>query len=262
VIEPLELGPQNLLQIGWEAILGSAFRHGSERPLYADHLAALIGNYGDTLTPEVLIDEIGRGKEFGRVRNGLINQLLPLCGLVRQGAEPRGDLLQGCPVFYLLECRHAPESFLLGLLVAVMHALTQPLGRPQDETMLWLFCDELSKLMDLPVVGKLLLAMAKELRHRKVSLCLGGQTASNLPADFLGLVSVLFLMHLSSQAGFRPLRELEYFRHVSYEQVVALLRGQALVGAVHSSDPLWRQVAQWLWLRPTFIDAGGESLTL
>ena len=49
---------------------------------------------------------------------------------------------------------------------------------------------------------------------------------------------------------------------MSYERVRTLLKGQALVGAVNSTDPLWREVAQWLWLRPTFIDAGGESLTL
>jgi len=128
--------------------------------------------------------------------------------------------------------------------------------------MLWLFCDELSKLVELPVVGRLLLAMAKELRHRLVSLFLGGQTASHLPSDLLGLVSVFFLFHLSSAADFRPLQELEYFRRVSYEQVRTLQKGEALVGAVHSTDPLWREAAQWLWLRPTFIDAGGESLTL
>ena len=148
------------------------------------------------------------------------------------------------------------------LLVAVMHGLAGSVSRPEEENMLWLFCDELSKLMELPVVGRLLLAMAKELRHRLVSLFLGGQTASNLPADLLGLVSVFFLFHLSSAAGYRPLQELEYFRNVSYEQVRALLRGQALVGAVHSTDPIVREVAQWMWLRPAFIDAGGESLTI
>src|SRR5579872_3582226 len=78
--------------------------------------------------------------------------------------------------------------------------------------------DKLSKLMDLPVVGKLLLAMAKELRHRKVSLFLAGQTARNLPSDLLGLVSVLFLFHLSSAADFRPLQELEYCRDVTFDQ--------------------------------------------
>ena len=107
----------------------------------------------------------------------------------------------------------------------------------------------------------LLKTMGQELRHRKVSLYLGGQRSSNLTSDLLSQVSMLFCFHLASKAEFDKLRELGFFRHISYDQVTRLAKRYALVGAVESTEPLLQQMVQKFWIRPTLIDAGGETLT-
>lgn len=260
-IHPIELGPQNLAQAGYEAILGSSLSKLSDRPRYSDFLAGVIGEHGESLTPKALYAIVESSGLFPSVKASLLQQLRPLIPLCRVGADVRHDFYNPWPVFYLLESPYVSQSFLLGLLVALMNALSMPSSDPRLDVMIWLLCDELSKLIELPALARLLFLFGQEIRQRKTSLCLAGQRSTNLPRGLLGVASGVFQFAPNSAPEFEPLRDLHWFKNLDVRSLLKLPTGQAHAAFRDASDPSWSDHAQWLWLRDTVIDPGGKTLT-
>ena len=256
-VHPAEVG-----NLGYRSILSYAIGGlggATARPGWVTKVEALITDLGDQATAAKLLKEITPMKDIDpRSRGPLLSQLQHMKNLIVAGARLSDHMQARRPLFVLLEARYLSPDVVLPYQVVLLHALTQRFG---DDPFRWIFLDEISKLMEHPVIAAYILKLAQELRHRPVSLVMNGQRVSNLPPALLGLASVCALFHIDSPWEFKKLQEYNaLFRDVSFDEARALSTGQCLIGAAQASHPLYSERARVMAYRPTLTWAGGETL--
>ena len=256
-VHPAEVGNLGYRSLFAYAIggLGSA----APKATWVGRLESLITDLGDQATPARLLREIAKIKSIDpRPRDALNAQLRQLVKLIVPTRRLSDHLKTQRPVFVLLETRYRSPDVVLPYQVVLLHAFTQRFG---DDPFRWILIDEVSKLMEHPVIAAYILKLAQELRHRPVSLVMNGQRVSNLPPALFGLASVCALFHIDSPWEFKKLQEqCALFRDVSFEEARALTTGQCLLGAVRATHPAYEQRARPMAFRPTLTCAGGETL--
>jgi hypothetical protein len=142
-----------------------------------------------------------------------------------------------------------------------MNALSRPLRSGLDPHR-WIFLDELNIHLENEGMEPFLLEAGAQLRHRPVSIYLSGQRAREIPSGLAGLATVVAHFNTGSVAEWRRAQDLfGVLRGVSYHDEVRTLRdGEALIGAVRATDRGLMDRAQRVWLRPSTLFTGGETL--
>lgn len=232
---------------------------GSDRPAYQRFIDERIGQLGPDATPARLIREVQRSKLPLSSQGILIGRLAQLLRVTSK-YERFGPLIEdNVPQFVLFESAYLPRELLLPLQIALVNAVVRLLRKMGLH--LWVFLDEMVKYGYSPSMLRFLKRLAAEVRHRSVSLCCGGQTMHDLPAELLSLVTVAVLFRLASPAELRRWAEsVPGYSGMRHPEVLALAMGEALIASVRSTTGRCTQRAERVQLRDALHDPVGESL--
>ena len=149
---------------------------------------------------------------------------------------------------------------MLALQLAAMNALNRPL--PANDPYVLYILEEVAKQGISDALWRAYEEMTKEVRHGTRSLYLAAHLPTDVPAGVLSMASGVFQFGGTSPEAHRRLRELTgLFGHIPAAEVADLPDRMAFGGFRRASNGLYARAAQLYALRPTCIEAGGESIT-
>ena len=259
-IRPLRLRPHHLGARGLAALFGVDPRH---PPRYLQELLAQALALGPALTTAALHTAILGCEALSRGQQARALSRLALLQELESSDDQDGDPWALCEPGVLsivhLTGRWLSADHALPLIVALMNVFVQPSPR-HGPLQRMIVLDEINELRGTPELWAALVVTARQIRHLGSVLWLSGQDLCNVPAELLGLATIVLCFRLRSPRVFEHLRRhVAGFARVRFSRVAALQPGQAIAVAAECSRPELRGRPLTIYVRPPSCAHGGHT---
>jgi hypothetical protein len=239
--------------------VGAQGKSSGPKPKHEEWLEAKLAHLGPEAVPLRLIEEVRPVKMDGRAKAGLLAKLSYYARMTTDKGDLGSVMKKDLPFWLLFESNYLPRDLLLPLQLAVASTLCRKLR--ELGLQMWIFLDELGKYAMSQEAALFFKRLAAEVRHGMISLCAGGQTMADLPPGFGALVMNSFLFNVGSPGELSKWKEtMGGYGEVRHDKLIQMEAGDVLFRSVRSNHREVVQKAQFMYLRPSCVDAGGESV--
>ncbi len=252
-VQPLRFRVEKMTSQEWDVLLKM---DSATDPAYVSFVHRLLEHEGNGLTLPAMKRAIKRARSLRRdIKNGLLMKLEQLRDLLsdEEGVEETVD--RG----YLTIFDQKGTWMGPGEIIRINMAAINLILRYGDFQKLFAV-DEMNKYNLTLSLLKFLMALIREVRHRKSSFMLSGQSVDEIPTGMVPMASVLGVFQMLSEEEYRKLQRMfAVFADIPYARIRELVCGQAFLAATESSQPGWTQSAHGVWFRPLHAEDGGDS---
>lgn len=154
---------------------------------------------------------------------------------------------------------HIGLRHVVPVLVGLMSAMVMP-SPEHGAFKRVILVDEINRFDQVEVVWRVMITLARKVRHYAVTLGLFGQDLLAVPDEFIGLAALCIVFRLINPKIFEDIRaRVGSFSGVRFEEVMNLKVGEALLAAALCTDPAWQRRARKVILRMLRCMHGGRS---
>jgi hypothetical protein len=240
-------------------LLGVGAKSSGPKPKHEEFLEARLAHLGPAAVPRRLIEDIKPAKIDGRAKAALLAKLSYYDRMTTDKGDLGSVLKKDMPLWLLFESSFLPRDLLLPLQLAVASTLCRKLR--ELGLQMWIFLDELGKYAMSEEAALFFKRLAAEVRHGLISLCAGGQTMADLPPGFGALAMNSFLFNVGSPLELAKWKEtMGGYGEVRHDKVLLMEAGDVLFRTARCNRREGVQKAHFMYLRPSCVDAGGESV--